>query len=133
MASRSALGDIGNKNVGLAKQQPDVKKTGSSLPVPNKAASKQQVKVSKIELMEVEDVTELETTVEMESETTIPDGVLDIDAQDSENPQVWPISLVFVLCIVRSLQLCSEYAPTMYAYLRTIEEGLVIKKDFLKG
>ena len=88
MASRSALGDIGNKNVGLAKQQPDVKKTGSSLPVPNKATSKQQVKVSKIELMDVEDVTELETTVEMESETTIPDGVLDIDAQDSENPQV---------------------------------------------
>ena len=88
MASRSALGDIGNKNVGLAKQQPDVKKTGSSLPVPNKAASKQQVKVSKIELMEVEDVTELETTVEMESETTIPDGVLDIDAQDGGNPQV---------------------------------------------
>merc|ERR1711928_191419 len=43
-------------------------------------------------------------------------GVLDIDAQDKENPQ-----------------LCAEYAPAMYAYLRTIEEGLVIKKDFLKG
>merc|ERR1712168_403344 len=43
-------------------------------------------------------------------------NVLDIDAQDSENPQ-----------------LCAEYAPAMYAYLRTVEEGLVIKKDFLKG
>jgi len=116
VASRSALGDIGNKNVSLAKQQPDAKKTGSSLPMPNKAASKQQVKVSKIELMDVEDVTELETTVEMESETTLPDCVLDIDAQDGGNPQ-----------------LCAEYAPIMYAYLRTIEEGLVIKKDFLKG
>jgi len=50
------------------------------------------------------------------SEITIPDGVSNIDEQDSENPQ-----------------LCAEYAPAMYAYLRTIEEGLVIKKDFLKG
>merc|ERR1712055_247352 len=55
-------------------------------------------------------------TVEMMSEITIPDGVSNIDEQDSENPQ-----------------LCAEYAPAMYAYLRTVEQGLVIKKDFLKG
>lgn len=112
-ASRSALGDIGNKNTSLAKQQ-DTKKSTSSLPLPMKAAKQ---KVPKIEVMEVEEtVTEMDTTVEMEAELTFPDGVLDIDAQDKENPQ-----------------LCAEYAPAMYAYLRTIEEGLVIKKDFLKG
>lgn len=112
-ASRSALGDIGNKNTSLAKQQ-DTKKSTSSLPLPMKAAKQ---KVPKIEVMEVEEtVTEMDTTVEMEAELTFPDGVLDIDAQDYENPQ-----------------LCAEYAPAMYAYLRTIEEGLVIKKDFLKG
>jgi len=113
-ASRSALGDIGNKNSGVAKQQ-DTKKSTSSLPMPMKAAK--QNKVPKIEVMEVEEtVTEMDTTVEMEAEVTFPEGVLDIDAQDKENPQ-----------------LCAEYAPAMYAYLRTIEEGLVIKKDFLKG
>merc|ERR1719425_47230 len=67
--------------------------------------------------MDVEVVeTKMNETVEMLAEISIPEGVLDIDAQDSENPQ-----------------LCAEYAPAMYAYLRTVEEGLVIKKDFLKG
>eukprot|EP00092_Neocalanus_flemingeri_P001500 GFUD01001601.1.p1 GENE.GFUD01001601.1~~GFUD01001601.1.p1 ORF type:complete len:387 (-),score=93.99 GFUD01001601.1:167-1327(-) len=114
VASRSALGDIGNKN--LAKEQ-DAKKTSSSLPVPNKTTAKQQSVVPRIELMEVEEaVSMMDATVEMDSEPTFPEGVLDIDAQDKENPQ-----------------LCAEYAPAMYAYLRTIEEGLVIKKDFLKG
>jgi len=114
-ASRSALGDIGNKNSSMASKQQDTKKSTSSLPLPMKAAK--QNKVPKIEVMEVEDaVTEMDTTVEMEAEATFPEGVLDIDAQDKENPQ-----------------LCAEYAPAMYAYLRTIEEGLVIKKDFLKG
>jgi len=52
-----------------------------------------------------------------QSPVKIPDGVLDIDnLEDKENPQ-----------------LCAEYAPVMYAYLRKVEEGLVIKKDFLMG
>merc|ERR1712059_91979 len=46
----------------------------------------------------------------------LPEGVTDIDAQDVENPQM-----------------CSEYAPEMYAYLRQLEKGLVIKKNFLMG
>jgi len=73
--------------------------------------------VPKIEIMEMEEeATDVDTTVEMEAELVFPDGVIDIDAQDGDNPQ-----------------LCAEYAPAMYSYLRTIEEGLVIKKDFLKG
>merc|ERR1712059_130774 len=46
----------------------------------------------------------------------LPEGVADIDARDVENPQM-----------------CSEYAPEMYTYLRQLEKGLVIKKNFLMG
>ena len=110
------MGDIGNKNLSLAKQQ-DVKKIGSVLPVLNKAGISQQAKLPKMEIMETEEsVNGMDDTVEMEPESVFPDGVLDIDEQDRENPQ-----------------LCAEYAPAMYAYLRTVEEGLVIKRDFLKG
>ena len=42
-------------------------------------------------------------------------GVHDIDAEDEENPQ-----------------LCTEYAPLMYAYLRQLEKDQPIRKDFLK-
>jgi len=111
--SRAALGDIGNKNNSKMTKKQDLKKSTSSLPIP----SKPKQSLPKIEVMDVEVVeSRMNETVEMLAEISIPEGVLDIDAQDSENPQ-----------------LCAEYAPAMYAYLRTIEEGLVIKKDFLKG
>ncbi len=42
-------------------------------------------------------------------------GIADIDQQDSDNPQ-----------------LCAEYAPFMYGYLRQLERQLAIKQDFLK-
>jgi len=42
-------------------------------------------------------------------------GIADIDLQDSDNPQ-----------------LCAEYAPFMYGYLRQLERQLAIKQDFLK-
>ena len=100
----------------MAKQQ-DAKKIGSGLPVLSKAGNTQQVKIPKIEIMETEEsVNAMDDTVEMEPESVFPEGVNDIDEQDRENPQ-----------------LCAEYAPAVYAYLRTIEEGLVIKRDFLKG
>jgi len=111
--NRAALGDIGNKKQNKLVTK-DLKKSTSSLPV---AVPKLKQSLPKIEVMDAEDVDEkMNKTVEMLSEISIPDGVGDIDAQDSENPQ-----------------LCAEYAPAMYAYLRTLEEGLVIKKDFLKG
>ncbi|XP_023320467.1 G2/mitotic-specific cyclin-B1 isoform X1 [Eurytemora carolleeae] len=46
----------------------------------------------------------------------LPSGVHDIDAEDEENPQ-----------------LCTEYAPLMYAYLRQLEQDQPIRKDFLKN
>jgi len=113
MGNRAALGDIGNKNSSKMVKKQDLKKSTSSLPIP----SKPKQNLPKIDVMDVEVVeSKMNETVEMLAEITIPEGVLDIDAQDSENPQ-----------------LCAEYAPAMYAYLRTVEEGLVIKKDFLKG
>ena len=49
------------------------------------------------------------------SDSGLPPGVPDIDRQDEENPQ-----------------LCAEYVPHMYAYLRELEGNTAIKQDFLK-
>merc|ERR1712142_805116 len=46
----------------------------------------------------------------------LPPGIVEIDLKDQDNPQ-----------------LCAEYASSMYAYLRNVEKGLVIQKDFLRG
>merc|ERR1712001_120890 len=74
--------------------------------------------VPKIQLNDAND-----EDVEMAEETAVvearqfPEGVVDIDAiEDQFNPQ-----------------LLAEYAPAIYAYLREVEEGLSIRKDFLTG
>merc|ERR1712055_502828 len=46
----------------------------------------------------------------------IPEGVTDIDAEDSSNPQ-----------------LCTEYAQDIYAYLRQLEMRGAVRRDFLSG
>merc|ERR1711936_681012 len=53
-----------------------------------------------------------------QEETVFPVGVLDIDSvpEDQLNPQ-----------------LCVEYASSIYAYLRGVEEVLSIRKEFLQG
>ena len=74
-----------------------------------------QPKVSEVEAM----LTEVkEPEQEAISANVFPDGVLDIDGveEDQMNPQ-----------------LCVEYAPAIYSYLREVEEGLSIRKDFLQG
>jgi len=50
-------------------------------------------------------------------EQELPDGVHDVDAY----------------CDNREPHLCSEYACSIYVYLRQLEAGNIIKKDFLKG
>ena len=67
------------------------------------------------------EVMETDQKEEVEQETNaaaFPVGVLDIDGvpEDKLNPQ-----------------LCVEYAPAIYAYLRGVEEGLCIRKEFLQG
>ena len=60
----------------------------------------------------------VEADHEQEAISPLPVGVLDIDGveEDQMNPQ-----------------LCVEYAPAIYSYLRGVEEGLSIRKDFLQG
>jgi len=103
--SRSALGDIGNKNKVVIKpkeEKPTVKK--------NIDHRNSQVDLKQISKISVEDCPD-ERVVEV-----LPEGVPDIDLKDQDNPQ-----------------LCAEYASSLYAYLRNVEKGLVIQKDFLKG
>ena len=117
-AARSALGEIGNK-AGPAGHGPvsdkDVKKLVAGLQKKASVREVPQVIVSRNEMMDTE-VTEKEQEKEVVS--SIPEGVLDIDGveEDQMNPQ-----------------LCVEYAPAIYSYLRGVEEGLSIRKDFLHG
>ena len=46
----------------------------------------------------------------------IPVGVVDVDAADTNNPQ-----------------LCAEYAPQIYAYLRMLESDCTVHENFLAG
>ena len=61
----------------------------------------------------------MDTDTEVEEVSSgFPEGVLDIDGleEDQLNPQ-----------------LCAEYAPAIYSYLREVEEGLSIRKNHLQG
>merc|ERR1712114_97032 len=114
LSNRAALGEIGNKNLEPVTDQ-DVKKLVSGI-------QKKAVVSAPVPEIQVND--EVERDVEMEEVEEgqeelppFPEGVFDIDAlEDQNNPQ-----------------LCVEYAPSIYAYLRKVEEGLSIRKEFLKG
>ena len=104
---RSALGEIGNKNIAghSSVSDKDVKKL---LTGPQKKVPQMDEKVAVVVVKEPE----------QELVPSFPEGVLDIDGveEDQMNPQ-----------------LCVEYAPAIYSYLRGVEEGLSIGKDFLQG
>ena len=116
-APRSALGEIGNKTsagVGPISDK-DVKKLVSGL--------KKNVAVKEIPALHIEDTDQnqdISEDVELvqDAPPAFPEGVVDIDGveEDLMNPQ-----------------LCVEYAPAIYSYLREVEEGLAIRKDFLQG
>jgi len=57
-----------------------------------------------------------ETVPSKSDELVLPAGVIDIDEDDSCNPQ-----------------LCSEYAKETFVYLKQLEKRTVIKPDFLNG
>ena len=66
----------------------------------------------------------------------LPVGVHDVDAYcDNREPHVSGFLIKIFLGKFFTLikQLCSEYACSIYIYLRQLEAGNVIKKDFLKG
>ena len=105
---RSALGEISNRQAADGPSQEkekktEVKESSREPPLP-------QIQVN-------DDVSMEEIQEEMDAVRIFPEGVLDIDAlEDQHNPQ-----------------LCVEYAPSIYAYLRDVEEGLSIKRDYLNG
>ena len=107
---RAALGDIGNTQVPTVKDQELKKQSLKDVtdPVPQINA-KDHEEEQEDAVMEVEE--------EQAMVRQFPEGVLDIDAlEDQNNPQ-----------------LCVEYAPAIYAYLREVEDGLSIRKEFLSG
>jgi len=67
--------------------------------------------------MDLEDATVISVTKENFT-SGLPSDVVDIDAEDCENPQ-----------------LCAEYATEIYSYLRSLEAGVgcTVKEDFLAG
>ena len=106
---RAALGEIGNSLAPVNVPAQDLKKPKTN--VREYAAEPPQI------IVKDEDV-RMEEDQEMQEEVRVfPPGVLDIDAlEDQNNPQ-----------------LCVEYAPSIYTYLRQVEDGLSIRKDFLSG
>jgi len=115
-ASRKVLGEIPVKN------QSQVACKGKENVVDNlrggqkKALSLRQPKVAvrRLSVVEQQDV-----PMEVEEDEVvcrIPEGVKDIDAEDSSNPQ-----------------LCTEYALEIYAYLKQLEKRGSVRSDFLSG
>ena len=113
-ARRAALGEIGNKQAaGVSAQEKDLLK---NIAAPFKRTG--EIPLPQIHVNDAHDDIEMEEDHEEVQEVRIfPEGVIDIDAlEDQNNPQ-----------------LCVEYAPAIYAYLRDVEDGLSIRKDFLTG
>jgi len=126
--SRSALGEIGNKAAarpGGAVSLLDKKCVGTNNRQ-TKVAGRRAAKTVQTQQMDVDKevisatAAAVPATVAAVADNTsdsgLPPGVPDIDRQDEENPQ-----------------LCAEYVPHMYAYLRELEGNTAIKQDFLKG
>ena len=113
-SQRAALGEIGNKQsvAGSAKEKDLTKK------VTGVYKRTREPPLPQIQVNDTPDDTEMEEAHEdVETVRVFPVGVIDIDAlEDQNNPQ-----------------LCVEYAPAIYAYLREVEDGLSIRKDFLTG
>jgi len=108
---RAALGEIGNAQI-----QAKVPKQEQIKAIQQKKPKEVVPPVPPKILVNHEDDVDMEE-VEEEVVRVFPEGVLDIDAlEDQNNPQ-----------------LCVEYAPAIYAYLREVEDGLSIRKDFLSG
>jgi len=113
-SNRAALGEIGNKPVEENVHQKNLKPPVTKKFVPPEEYTLPSIKVTDDveEEVPVMEITEDEGIVRQ-----LPEGVIDIDAlEDQNNPQ-----------------LCVEYASSIYAYLREVEEGLSIRKEFLSG
>ena len=125
-ASRKVLGEISGRNIprGAAVGSKGKSNVVGNLRSGQKKASRQtKVGVKRTVKVVVKDEEEKVEEVPMEVEQSdvvvsskIPEGVIDIDAEDSSNPQ-----------------LCTEYAQDIYAYLRQLEMRGAVRPDFLSG
>jgi len=115
-SNRAALGDIGNKGNHPVEEnvyQKNVKPQAKKVFVPLEEYTLPSIKITD----GVEEDPVMEITADEGIVRQLPEGVIDIDAlEDQNNPQ-----------------LCVEYASSIYAYLREVEEGLSIRKEFLSG
>jgi len=115
-SNRAALGDIGNKGNPPVEEnvyKKNVKPQAKKVFVPPEEYTLPSIKIT--DGMEEDPV--MEITADEGIVRQLPEGVIDIDAlEDQNNPQ-----------------LCVEYASSIYAYLREVEEGLSIRKEFLSG
>jgi len=127
MAARAVLGEIANKAAPRPALGPSRKPALPTKPqaLKKSVAAKKETEVVKKEVVAEEEKERTEETapeVKAKEEETaaeaeaLPEGIPDVDTADFGNTQ-----------------LCSEYARSIYAYLRQLEAGLVIKKDFLRG
>merc|ERR1712240_123026 len=115
-ASRKVLGEIPVKN----KSQVGCK--GKENVVDNlRGGQKKALRQPKVAVRRLNVLVDEQQGVPMEIEQDevvcrIPEGVKDIDAEDSSNPQ-----------------LCTEYALEIYAYLKQLEKRGSVRSDFLSG
>jgi len=115
--SRLALSTITNKTANTGSIKPGKQRT-------TRVAARRLMKPvePEVELMDL-DVLSIQINYKEEVEKraqklkrSLPQNVVDIDKDDGTNPQ-----------------LCSEYAPEMYAYLKSMEPKFSVKADHLKG
>ena len=122
-ASRKVLGEIASRNIPRAvvgsKRKSNVV---GNLRLGQKKTLR-QTKVGAKRTLNDDPIKEEQKQIPMEVEQSnvecrrIPDGVVDIDAEDA----------------VANPQLCAEYAQEIYAYLKQLEKNRPVRSDFLSG
>merc|ERR1711955_108675 len=115
-ASRKVLGEIPVKNQSQVGCKGKENVVDSLRGGQKKALRQPKVAVRRLNVL-VDEQQDVPMEVEQDEVVCrIPEGVKDIDAEDSSNPQ-----------------LCTEYALEIYAYLKQLEKRGSVRSDFLSG
>jgi len=115
-ASRKVLGEIPVKNQSQLACKGKENVVDSLRGGQKKALRQPKVAVRRLNVL-VDEQQDVPMEVEQDEVVCrIPEGVKDIDAEDSSNPQ-----------------LCTEYALEIYAYLKQLEKRGSVRSDFLSG
>merc|ERR1711915_569715 len=116
LRSRAALGTLTNKTTTSTVRagKPRTTRVARRL-LKNDASEVEAMDLDALNIQEINYKEEVERRAEALRQD-LPEGVIDIDKDDIENPQ-----------------LCYEYAPAMFAYLKSIEDQYIVKSDYLAG